>query len=113
MARGKNTVQYRKMLEYTPSLTDIIVQGSNVVRLAGELEKADLISKANERRMRNTNVDADIRAAELIDMVTTKVDLNSKNFATFLEVLEKDVATYGDVVPEMKKLDGVLTSHII
>ena len=69
--------------------------------------KAGLINKANERRMGNTAVDAEIRAAELVSMVTTKVDLNSKNFDTFMKVLEKDDATYGDIVIEMKKLDGM------
>ena len=107
MASGKDTVQYRKMLECTPSLIDVLADGANTVRLAGELVKAGLINRANERRMRNTAVDAEVRAAELISMVTTKVDLNSKNFDTFVEVLEKDGATYGDIVIEMKKLDSM------
>ena len=103
MASGKNTPQYRKILEYTPSLTDVLANGTNIVRLAGELVRAGLINKANERKMLNTAVDADIRAAELISMVTTKVDLNSQNFTTFLEVLGKDQATYGDILTNMKK----------
>ena len=103
MASGKNTPQYKKMLEHTPSLTNVLADGSNIVRLAGELVRAGLISKANERKMLNTAVDADIRAAELISMVTTKVDLNSQNFTTFLEALGKDQATYGDILTNMKK----------
>lgn len=57
--------------------------------------------------MNNTTVDEETRAAQLVGMVTTKVDLNSNNFDTFVEVLEKDDATYGDIVIEMKKLDGM------
>ena len=106
MASGKNTPQYRKMVEYTPSLTDVLADVTNIVRLSGELVRAGLITEANERRILITAVDTDIRAAELISMVTTKVDLNPQNFTTFLEALRKDKVTYGDILINMKN-DGV------
>ena len=98
---GKNTAQYRKMLEYTPSLEDALADRTNATWLATELEKAGLIAEY-QRKSLETSIDADTRAAELISMVTTKVDSNSENFTRFVDVLKKDKATYGHILAKMK-----------
>ena len=98
---GKNTAQYRMMLEYPPSLKDALADRTNVTWLATELEKTGLITE-DQRKLLETSVDADTRAAELISMITTKVDSNSENFTRFLDVLKKDEATYGHILAKMK-----------
>ena len=103
MASGKNTLQYKKMQAMTPCLTSIIADGMNVIVLAKELSKDGLINKSCERRMMNTAVDADIRAADLVGRIIAKVGLNSKNFDTFIKVLEKDEASYGEVLTNLRK----------
>ena len=90
------------MLEYIPALKNALADGTNVIRLARELEKAGLIM-GDQRKSLETSVDAKIRATELISMVETKVGLNADNFTTFLDVLKKDEATYGHILAEMKE----------
>jgi hypothetical protein len=99
---GKNTAQYRMMLEYTPSLEDALADDTNVTWLATELVKAGLITE-DQRKLLETSVDADTRAAKLISMVTTIVHRNSENFTMFLDVLKKDEATYGHILAKIKE----------
>ena len=89
-------------MEYTPNLKAALADDTNVIWLARELEKAGLIA-GDQRKSLETSVDADIRAAELISMVTTKVGLHAENFTTFLDVLKKDEATYGHILAKMKE----------
>ena len=91
------------MLKCTPSLTNVLANGTNIIRLARELEKVGLISMDNKDSLTNTAIDADIRAAELVSMVITKVDHNSENFTTFLGVLKKDQATYEHILIKMEE----------
>ena len=89
------------MLEYTPSLEDASADRTKAIWLATELEKTGLIME-DQKKSLETSVDADTRAAELISMVTTKVDSNSDNFTRFIDVLKKDEATYGHILAKMK-----------
>ena len=99
---GKNTAQYRMMLESAPSLKDALADHTNATWLATELEKAGLITE-DQRKSLETSVDTDTRVAKLISMVTTEVDSNSENFTRFLDVLKKDEATYGHILAKMKE----------
>ena len=98
---GKNTAQYRMMLEYTLSLEDALADDTNVTWLATELEKTGFITE-DQRKSLETSVDADIRAAELISMVKTEVRYSSEKFITFLDVLKKDEATFGHILAKVK-----------
>ena len=97
----KNIAQHRMMLEYAPSLEDALADNKKVIWLATELEKTGLIME-DQRKSLETSIDTDIRAAELIGMVTTKVRYSSESFTTFLDVLKKDEATFGHVLAKMK-----------
>ena len=94
---GKNTAQYRMMLEYAPSLEDALADDAKVTCLITELEKTGLITE-DQRKSLETSVDADTRAAELISMVTAEVRYSSEKFITFRDVLKKDETTYGHVL---------------
>ena len=98
----ENIAQLHKMmLEYAPSLEDALVDNMKVIWLATELEKAGLIME-DQRKSLETSIDADIRAAKLIGMVTTKVHHSPESFTTFLDVLRKDEATFGHILAKMK-----------
>ena len=98
---GKNTDEYRKLIAATPRLTEILTDGNNVITISQKLLRAGLISKANNTQMVNQFVDADIRSAKLIGMVTTKVDLNAQNFHKFVEILKEEETTYKEILDEL------------
>jgi hypothetical protein len=80
----KKSAQYRRMLEYAPSLVDALAANdTNVTWIATELEKAGLITE-DQSKLLETSVDAGTRAA------------------TFLDVLKKDEATFGYILAKMK-----------
>lgn len=111
---GKNTEKYQKLVSVTGKLTDIVADGTNVVGLSQELFEKGLISKSNNREMTNAHVSTVIRAAQLIGMVLTKVELNEKNFDTFVEILKEDETTYGTIVAILCKIfnNNGLASYI-
>ena len=90
------------MLEYAPSLEDALADHTKVTWLAMELEKAGLIAKDQRKSLETSQVDAGTRFAELVSMVTTKIHYSSENFTTFLDVLNKDEATFGHILAKMK-----------
>ena len=97
------------MVAVTPELTDLLADGTNVVRLSQELfgGEAQLISKSNNREMANLSVPADVRAAKLVGMVMTKVDLNSQNFYKFVKALKKDEVTYETILAKLCKICNI------
>ena len=99
---GKNTAQYRMMLESALSLKDALADDMKVFWLSKELRKAGLITE--DQRIGSFQLDdAKVAAAILIAMVTIKVYSNSANFTTFLDVLKKDKETYGHILAKMKE----------
>ena len=100
-ASGQNTIQYRMMLEYAPSLQDTLAD-INVDRFAIELMKAELIMREQIMAIISQISDTKIKAAILISLITTKVYCNSENFDTFLDVLQKYEATCGHILAKMK-----------
>ena len=97
---GSNTEECRKLVAVTAKLVNLLANGSNVVTLSQELQTAELINRANNREMANIHVASTVRAAQLVDMVTTKVQLNSQHYTTFVDILKKDTATYKDILSE-------------
>ena len=89
------------MVKMTPKLTDIAAE--NIITLGRRLHKAGLIDVYTERSMRNLMVSSQRRAAELVSLVTNKVEQDSQNFQKFLQVLEEDLDTDNDVAQEMKR----------
>ena len=108
---GKDTAQYRMMLEYVPSLEDTLADDTKIIWLATELDKAGLITK-DQRKSMETSIDSGAKAAELISMITSKVYSDSENFTTFRDVLKKDEATYGHILAKMKDRGILLCMHV-
>ena len=99
---GKDTAQYRMMLEYAPSLEDALADDTKIIWLATELDKAGLITEDQRKSLETSIIDSGTRAAKLISMITSKVCSNSENFTTFRDVLRKDDTTYGHVLANIK-----------
>ena len=100
-ASGQNTTQYRMMLEYAPSLKDILA-ATDVDRFTSELMEAGLIMREQIMAAIFQISDTKVKAAILISLITTKVYCNSENFAIFLDVLQKYGATCGHILAKMK-----------
>ena len=56
------------------------------------------IGGSEQRRFRNTNVDALERAADLVQVLTDKVEENSANYYTIVGILSEDRTTFNDVL---------------
>ena len=98
---GQNTIQYRMMLEYAPSLKDTFAD-TNVHRFASELMEAGLIMREQMMAATFQISGTKVKAAILISLITTKVYCNSENFAIFLDVLQKYEATCGHILAKLK-----------
>ena len=53
---GKNTAQYRMMLEYAPSLEDALADDAKVTCLATELEKTGLITEDQRKSLETSGI---------------------------------------------------------
>ena len=100
---GSNSGEYSKLVGVTAKLVDLLANGNNVVTLSQELQTAGLINRANNRDLCNVHVSSTVRAAELVRMMTTKVEHNSQHYTTFVDILKKDTATYEDILRDMGK----------
>ena len=69
----------------------------HLVPLGGALLAEHLISRDNYAFLRNEHLPKRSRAAELVDLVTTKVQQNPENYYTFVRILSKDKSLYADV----------------
>lgn len=93
---SRNTAEYRALRKATGKLTR--VGKNNITSLCVELFAKDLISADQQRRFRNTNVDALERAADLVQVLTDKVEENSANYYTIVGILGEDRTTFNDVL---------------
>ena len=100
---GRNTQEYRKLVAVTARFTDILAHGSNVVTLSQALFGAGFVSSTNNIDMANAGIPPTVRAAQLVGMVMTKVDLNSRNYAKFVDILKMDTTTYGEILNALGK----------
>ena len=93
---SRNTPEYRSILKATGKLTRIL--SNNITPICGDLVANDLITPDQQRNLRNPNHDAIERAADLVQLLTDKVEANTANYHTLVRILGEDRATYGDVL---------------
>lgn len=115
MSSGKNTPQYKKLLECVPKLNQALTAGNGaaIINLSPELCCRGLISDANNQSMQNIYMDPGIRAAQLTGFITTKVDLNAENYDKFIEALEVHEATFSDILPLLKSGTNLLCYYTV
>ena len=104
MSSGQNTAEYIKLRQCRPKLNKILAKtDDNISLLCSDLNTAGLISDTNEQELTSLYQPKTTRAAQLTGIVATKVELNVKNFYTFVKVLEKHEETYKEILEELNE----------
>lgn len=96
LAMSKNTQEYRTLLGATGKLMQTVKD--SITPLCAELVSHYLITPDNSTKLMNRNVDELDRAAELVSLVTDKVELCPDNYHIFVKILMEDRATYEEVL---------------
>ena len=85
---GKQTPEYNKIQENYDKLSSTLVHQVLPGDLANKLFAAHLISEDLMRQANSTNVDEAIRTNHLLTAVLNQIELNSKTFQKFINILE-------------------------
>ena len=93
---SRNSPEYRALIKATGKLTRVVK--NNITSLCADLVANNLITPDQQRKLRNPNQDVLDRAADLVELITDKVEQNPANYYTFVKILEEDRATYKDVL---------------
>ena len=96
MLRGANTREYLTILHCTSLLVTAVED--NIVVLSGEMLAEGLINPVNYGALRNLVIDKTERATKLVEFVRNKIFLNSKNYYSFIKILEKEKENYRDIL---------------
>jgi hypothetical protein len=81
-----NSVEHRTIIQCTPELTTALK--NDLVSLSGELLAAGLIADDNASALTNQFIGAANRAAQLMGFVRNRVLLDTKNYLSFIKVLQ-------------------------
>ena len=104
---SRNTTEYCTLIKATSQLTRAV--RNDLVQLSVELVANQLITVDKGEELRNRNVDVMERAAELVALVTNKVEQDKKNYYTFVRILIDRRTTYEKV---LEVLEPVYTTGI-
>ena len=85
MAMSSNTPEFHTLLGCTSDLSRAVKP--NILPLSNELLSEGFISQENHDRLNNQMHDATLRAAQMVSLVRTKVQLNPANFHKFVNIL--------------------------
>ena len=99
---ARNSQEYRTLLGATYKLTRAVQ--NNITPLCAGLVARDLITPDNQTALRNRNVDVVDRAADLVSLVTTKVEQCADNYHIFVKILIEDRATYKEVLKVLEPI---------
>jgi hypothetical protein len=93
---SKNSPEYRSILKATGKLTRALK--NNITPVCADLVAIDLITPEQQRKLRNPMHEAIERAADLVQLLTDKVEENTANYSKLITILKEDMATFGDVL---------------
>ena len=93
---SRNTKGYQAIVRATAKLETSVKH--NITLLCGELVSCGLITPDQAGGLRNPYRDEPDRAADLVKIITNKVEQDPKNYDTFLTVLQGDRSTYQEVL---------------
>ena len=96
MMSNYNSPEYRTIVECTPDLT--IALKDDLTRLSGELFAAGLIADDNAADLRRQDRGKADRAAQLAEFVRNKVSLDTGNYCSFIQVLEKRKNDHNEIL---------------
>ena len=83
-----NSPEYNSIIDCIPELRRSMKH--NIISLRGKLLRAQLINENKEESLRNTVREEADRAAELVSLVTNKVQEDPENYHKFVAILKKD-----------------------
>ena len=94
-----NSVEYKTLVYHTAWLQ--IAVKPDLVSLGAELYSTGLTSQLNE--IRNSRFSMDKRASDLVQYIQLKVQMDPRNYHTFVDVLREDQLLYGGIRRELQK----------
>ena len=93
---SRNTTEYDTLLRATSKLTKVVK--NNITSLCSELVSSRLITPEQQRALRNPNHDVFERAADLVTLITDKVEEDCSRYHDFVGILKQDENTYREVL---------------
>ena len=75
----------------------------NITALSGDLLSKNIITEDTHTRLINHYVDANFRAAELVNAVLSKVKWSPQDYWKFVDILKGNEDYYGDIITELEK----------
>ena len=93
---GANTPEYLTLIGCTSELTNAVKP--HLESLSDELLANGFISQDNRENLNNQFIDKTNRASQMMSVVRTRVQLNEKNFLTFICILLKNVIYHRDIL---------------
>ena len=90
------------MIKATVRLTNAVK--NELTSLSQELVARELISVDQGVELRNGNISAVDRAANLVALVTNKVEQDRKNFYHFVEILNDNQSTYKEILKDLQPI---------
>ena len=102
---AKNTAEYIAMIKATSKLT--LAVKNHLVLLSAELVASQLITADKGAELRNGKIDELERAANLVKLVTDRVEQDWNNYRLFVKILIENRSAYEDV---LKFLEPIYTT---
>ena len=97
---SRNTKEYRIVKECTPQLR-LAVQ-SDITHLSGQLLGGDLINVENDASFRNKSTEIIDRAADLVSVISDKVEQDPGNYYKFVSILKNCGCQYEAVLKQLE-----------
>ena len=101
-AVSSESVEYRTLLRLTADI-ELAVK-DHLFEIGGKLVASELLTPSQYKEIRNTHNSVDLRAADLVGYVQTKVEQNSQHYHAFVDVLGRDLAQYNDILKKLKAM---------
>ena len=97
---NRNSKEYRSLIKATGKLAKGLQE--HITPICAELVANDLITLENQAALRNTQHPKIERAADLVTLITGKVEQNTENYHIFIRILKEDSATFRDLLSSLE-----------
>jgi hypothetical protein len=102
MASGRSTPEYLTIVAKTEYLR--LVLQNDLISIGGSLMACALISPDQYSKLRNRMFTESERAADLVGWIQDKVQGNSRNYHTFIGVLQQDTMQYSHALTTLQEV---------
>ena len=88
---------------------------NSLIQLSGYLLARGLITTDNDLELRNEMLSQASRAANLVELVQRRVQLDPQNYFKFINILKEDIAYYSDILRHLSEVyhsKGISSVHI-